>query len=88
MTTKLNLTLKEATVRRIKIYAEKHKLSVSKIAEDYFEKLTRPKIKPNPQAKFSERAAGIIDDIDVNDISSEREKYLKEKHGLQNFSRH
>ena len=82
MSTKLNLTLKESTVRRIKIYAEKHKVSVSRIAEEYFEKLTQPKKHNTGKTRFTERAGGIINDLNIDDISKEKDNYLKEKYGV------
>ena len=82
MSTKLNLTLKESTVRRIKIYAEKHKVSVSRIAEEYFEMLTQPKKHNTGKTRFTERAGGIINDLNIDDISKEKDNYLKEKYGV------
>ncbi len=85
MTTKLNLTLNESTVRRIKIYAEKNNVSVSRLAEEYFDRITRPKSKINQKQKFSQRAGGIINDLVIKDISAKKDEYLGEKYGIQNF---
>lgn len=40
MKTKINLTIENETLRKIKLYALEHQVSVSSLVEDYFEKLT------------------------------------------------
>ncbi len=82
MTTKLNLTIDEKTAKKIKVYAAKKKTSVSKIAEEYFKRLTENQQKKNSSKSFVERAAGIIKDVEITDIDKARDKYLKEKYGI------
>lgn len=82
MTTKLNLTIDEKTAKKIKVYAAKKKTSVSKIAEEYFKKLTENQKKKNDFKSFVERAAGIIKDVEIIDIDKARDEYLKEKYGI------
>ena len=51
MTTKLNLTIDEKTAKKIKVYAAKKNTSVSKIAEEYFKKLTENQKKKNAKVR-------------------------------------
>lgn len=82
MTTKLNLTINEKTAKAIKIYAEKKKTSVSKIAEDYFSKLSElDSTDQNQQKSFVEKYAGIATNK-IKDIDAIKENFLKEKYGL------
>ena len=82
MTTKLNLTIEEKTAKRIKAYAQKRKISVSKIAEEYFDSLLKKSHNNKKGKSFVERAAGVIKDISINNIDKERDNYLKEKYGV------
>jgi len=78
MTTKLSLTLKESTAQKIKEYAEKQHTSVSKIAEEYFSRLTEESNKP--MKSLVEEFAGIATQP-ISNIETEREHYLLEKYG-------
>lgn len=42
MKIKVNLTIEKETLKKIKLYAEAHQVSVSSMVEEYFEKLTTP----------------------------------------------
>lgn len=79
MTTKLNLTVKESTAKKIKAYAAKHKTSVSKLADEYFEKLTT-KEKKKKGKSFVEKYAGTLLNH-IPDIDAAKDEYLKEKYG-------
>ena len=81
MTTKLNLTIDEKTAKKIKVYAAKRNMSVSKIAEEYFKKLTEDKKKKNDFRSFVEKYAGTLKHH-IPDINAARDEYLKEKYGL------
>ncbi|MBS1666902.1 MAG: hypothetical protein JST58_05940 [Bacteroidetes bacterium] len=80
MTTKLNLTIEEKTAKQIKAYAQKRKTSVSKIAEEHFNKLLNNKKKTGKS--FVEKYGGIIKKDVIGNIEEARDKYLKEKYGL------
>ncbi len=83
MTTKLNLTINESTAKAIKAYAEKKKISVSKLAEEYFRKLAANEDGNKTQQKsFVEKYAGIATNELTIDIDSVKDQYLKEKYGL------
>lgn len=83
MTVKLNLTIKEETAKRIKLYAERRKTSVSKIVDEYLSSLLeRENRKKKKEKSFVERFGGIIKDVRIDDIDKARDEYLKEKYGL------
>ena len=79
MPVKLNLSISEETAKRIKYYAEKNNTSVSKIAEEHFDRLTTrqtQKVK-----SFTEKYAGTLKHH-IRDINKAKDDYLKEKHGV------
>ncbi len=80
MTTKLNLTIEKEIVEGIKMYAKKHKRSVSEIVENQLISILNKHPKQGPG--FSEKYAGIIKGKKFNDLTHLREKYLKEKYDL------
>ena len=43
MKTKVNLTIEKETLKKVKLYAEEHQVSVSSMVEEYFEQLVKPK---------------------------------------------
>jgi hypothetical protein len=47
MKAKLNLTIEDTLLAKIKQYAAKHKTSVSELVESYFTKLTKSSKRPN-----------------------------------------
>ncbi len=82
MTTKLNLTINESTAKAIKAYAEKKKISVSKLAEEYFRKIAANEDDDKIQQKsFVEKYAGIATNGLPINIEVEKDEYLKEKYG-------
>jgi hypothetical protein len=83
MTTKLNLTIKEENAKYMKVYAKKHKTSVSKIADAYFSSLVNEdETQYKKKKSFVEKYAGILKDIHIGDIDKARDEYLKEKYGV------
>jgi hypothetical protein len=82
MTTKLNLTIKESTAKKIKAYAAQQGTSVSKIATDYFDKLTAPKKKKRSGKSFVEKYSGILSGKIPINIEKAKDEYLKEKYGV------
>ncbi len=83
MTTKLNLTIEESTAKAIKAYAEKKKVSVSKLAEAYFNHLAGiEENHSNQKQSFVEKYAGIVTGKLAADIDAERDEYLKGKYGI------
>ena len=79
MPVKLNLSVNAETAKRIKHYAAKNRTTVSKIAEDQFEKLTQ---KPKAKGKsFASKYAGTLKHH-IPDINKAKDEYLKEKYGI------
>lgn len=79
MPVKLNLSISEETAKRIKHYAAKNATTVSKIAEDQFNKLT---LKPKAKGEtFAGKYAGTLKHH-IPDIDQAKDEYLKEKYGL------
>jgi hypothetical protein len=82
MTTKLNLTIKDTTARKAKAYAAKNNTSVSKLVDEYLDKLTTKVVK-NDFKSFVEKYAGSLSNRKQPiDIDKERDEYLKEKYGI------
>ena len=79
MTTKLNLTIEEKTARKIKAYAARNNTSVSKLAEEYFGRLTEENTRKKKKS-FVEEWAGIATQP-IGDLEKARAEYLREKYG-------
>ena len=80
MIVKLNLSVNEKTAAKAKIFAAKNNTSVSKLVDEYLDKITsKPPIKKGQS--FVEKYAGILKHP-ILDIDAERDEYLKEKYGL------
>lgn len=79
MPVKLNLSICEAAAKRIKHYAAQNNTSVSKIAEEQFNKLTQKSKRKGKS--FVEKYAGTLT-YHIPDIDTARDEYLKEKYGL------
>jgi 16S rRNA G966 N2-methylase RsmD len=78
MSVKLNLSISEAAAKSIKEYAARNNTSVSKIAEQLFNKLTA---KPERKGKsFVELYAGTLSHH-IPDINRAKDEYLKKKYG-------
>lgn len=80
MTVKLNLTIDEKTAKRIKSYAARKKVSVSKIAEEKFIEVLKSEKKDDSFAEFIKQYSGSIR-RPVN-IEKERDEYLRKKYGV------
>ena len=79
MTVKLNLTIEEATAKKAKLFAEKHKLSISKLVNDYLDNLTSEK-KLKSKLGFASKYAGIIKEP-IEDIKIAKKEILSKKYG-------
>jgi hypothetical protein len=77
MQVKLNLSINEETAKRIKSYAEKNTTSVSKIAEEHFDKLTTRTKRAGKT--FTEKYAGTLKHH-IGDVDKAKDDYLKQKH--------
>lgn len=79
MTVKLNLTIDEKVAAKSKQYAAKKGTSVSRLVEEYLEKLTKENRKK--EKGFVKRTAGTLR-IKISSIDKTRDEYLKKKYGL------
>ena len=82
MTVKLNLTIDEKTAKRIKSYASRRKTSVSKIAQEQFDKILSTDKPDKEFLAFIEKYAGSIKGKKPINIKKDKEKYLREKYGI------
>lgn len=80
MTVKLNLTIDEKIARRIKSYASKKKTSVSKIAQEQFDKILSTEKPDTSFRDFIEKYAGSIKGN--TNYNKAKDEYLKRKYGL------
>lgn len=77
MTVKLNLTIDETLVSKIKVYAAKKQTSVSKLVEN----LLREEIETgSTESNMSKKFAGILSGK-ILDEEKMKEDYLKSKYG-------
>lgn len=77
MTVKLNLTIDETLVSKIKVYAAKKRTSVSKLVEN----LLREEIETgSTESNISKKFAGILSGK-ILDEEKMKEDYLKSKYG-------
>ncbi len=68
METKLTLKLDQAVINSVKIYAERHNRSLSRLVEDYFKKLI---MENEPKRKFTplvEELSGVISEKDLRGL--------------------
>lgn len=80
MTTKLTLSIDEGTVKKIKQYSKEEGISISKIAEEHFNKIT---VKIHRKKLDASKLIGILGKAPKNlDWKKERTDYLKKKYGL------
>lgn len=80
MTVKLNLTIDEKIAKRIKSYASKKKTSVSKIAQEQFDKVLSTEKPDTSFRDFIEKYAGSIKGN--TNYKTAKDEYLKKKYGL------
>lgn len=80
MGTKLTLRLNEHVIKRAKIYARNHKISLSKMIESYLDSVTKPKKKDVEITPLVESLSGVIDLPSDFDYKKEYGNYLIEKY--------
>lgn len=80
MTTKLTLSLDSKIIERAKRYSQKRGTSLSRLVEDYFNKLTHETREGSKKSSFKE-LIGIGGSVPKDfDYKEARYKYLTEKH--------
>ena len=82
METKLTLRLNDSVIKRAKLYARSHKISLSKMIESYLNSLTKEKGKEKriPITPLVESLSGVIDLPADFDYKKEYGEYLMEKY--------
>lgn len=79
MKVKLNLTINEKVAAKSKQYAAKKGVSVSRLVEEYLEKLTKEN--REKEKGFVKRTAGTLR-IKISSIDKAKDEYLKKKYGV------
>lgn len=77
----LNLNIEESTAKAVQAYAQKKKVSVSNLVEDYFEKLTTNQPKKTGGKSFVDKYAGIASGKMDKNLTKAKEYYLRSKYG-------
>ena len=82
METKLTLRLNDNIIKRAKIYARSHKISLSKMIESYLDSITKQKEKEGKVSitPLVESLSGVIDLPTDFDYKREYRDYLEEKY--------
>lgn len=81
MDTKLTLRLNESVIKRAKVYARNHNVSLSKVVESYLDNIT--KAENGEEVEISpliESLSGVINLPEDYDYKSDYKDYLNEKY--------
>ena len=76
METKLTIRLKESVIKRAKIYARSHKISLSKMIESYLDSITKDKKMEIEITPLVKSLSGVIDLPADYDYKKEYTDYL------------
>jgi hypothetical protein len=79
METLLHLTIQAQTAIKAEAYAVKNNTSISKLVDEYLDKLTT-KAKPKRQSFIEKYAVSLK--IHTPDVDAAKDAYLKEKYGI------
>lgn len=79
MTVKLNLTINEATAKKAKAFAVKNHISISKLVDDYLNKLIIADAEKKSES-FTKKFGGILSNP-ISSIDEAKSNYLKKKYG-------
>ena len=80
METKLTIRLKESVIKRAKIYARSHKISLSKMIESYLDSITKDKKMEIEITPLVKSLSGVIDLPADYDYKKEYTDYLTGKY--------
>ncbi|MBL7829035.1 MAG: hypothetical protein JNJ57_20540 [Saprospiraceae bacterium] len=80
MDKKLTLSLDERVIEHAKLYAEKNKISLSKLVEAYFKSMVDNKTKNVEITPLVKSLSGVVELPSDFDIRDEYSKYLIEKY--------
>jgi len=79
METKLTIRLKKKVIERAKVYAQDHKISLSKMVESYLESVTEQKKKEFEITPLVESLSGVIHLPEDFDFKKDYSNYLTVK---------
>ncbi|HEX3130608.1 MAG TPA: DUF6364 family protein [Thermoanaerobaculia bacterium] len=81
MDTKLTLKLDQEAIERAKLYAERRGLSLSRVVESYFFRLTESEepLQEKPEGVVAE-LAGVLKGLEIGDPRDEYAEYLLKKY--------
>lgn len=79
METKLTIRLKKKVIERAKVYAQDHKISLSKMVESYLESVTEQKKKEFKITPLVESLSGVIHLPEDFDFKKDYSNYLTVK---------
>lgn len=82
METKLTLRLNDNVIDRAKSYARTHKISLSKMIENYLDSITKQKVTENniTITPLVESLSGVIELPSDYDYKADYQKFLEEKY--------
>lgn len=81
METKLTLRLEEKVIKRAKVYARKHKISLSKMIESYLDSLTSDITGTEPDVTpLVDSLSGVIDLPEEFDYREAYREHIRDKH--------
>jgi len=80
MNSKLVLDLDKEVIEKAKDYAKTHKVSLSKLFENYLNSITKKERNRREVSPFVESLTGVIPDEPETDYKAEYYAYLERKH--------
>jgi len=80
METKLTIRLKKRVIERAKDYAQVHKISLSKLVENYLESVTEQSAEEVEITPLVKSLSGVITLDDNDDLKNDYTNYLTEKY--------
>ena len=82
MTSRLNITIKDSVIRRIKKYAHRNNTSVSKIIQQQLEQVLDSENNDPSFGIFVKKFTGSIQKNKAIDIKEEQKQHIKDKYAL------
>lgn len=80
MDKKLTLSLNERVIEKAKLYAKKHKVSLSKLIESYLQSILENKVSNEEITPLVESLSGVIDLPNDFDLREDYTDYLLKKY--------
>ena len=80
MDTKLTIRLNKNVIEKAKVYAQSHKISLSKLVESYLDSITKVREKKIEITPLVESLSGVIDLPEDYNYKNDYTNYLMEKY--------